>query len=69
MTKEELEKEAEEKLKWTELKLGDVITDGRTGLEFLITGIDKSEHCSVHIFVQDYWIDDKELEDYWKKVE
>ena len=59
----------EKKLKWTDLKFGDVITDGRTSIEYLVTAIDKSESCSSHIFVQDYWIDDKELEDYWKKVE
>lgn len=53
------------KLKWTDLKLGDVIT--RDKLKFMVTGID-SEDNECHIFAGDVWLDDEELAE-WEKVE
>ena len=53
------------KLKWTDLKLGDVIT--RDKLKFMVTGID-SEVDECHVFAGDVWLDDEELAE-WEKVE
>lgn len=56
----------EKKLKWTDLKHGDVIRNG----EFyeMITGIHKNEDTDKHVFVQGKWISDEQLKN-WEKVE
>ena len=57
-------KEPEEnKLKWTDLKVGDIIKNSST--ERMITIIDYED--GLHIFAG-YWIDNEELEK-WEKVE
>lgn len=59
----------EKRLKWTDLKVGDVITDGET--ECMVISIDKSPDAIFRICVitkrGNDWFDDKDLED-WKKV-
>ena len=66
------EKEPEEKkLKWTDLKIGDVIKH-KTGLILeMITGIDTDGTVGVskHICASNYWITDEDLADFWEKVE
>ena len=54
----------EKKLKWTDLKVGDIITSGN--LTAMITEIDKEYH--IHICAGHKWFSDEELED-WEKVE
>ena len=58
------EPEEEKKLKWTDLKIGDIITNGN--LTAMITEIDKEYH--IHICAGHKWYSDEELED-WEKVE
>ena len=58
----------EKKLKWTDLKLGDVIRRKDGSREGLVTIIDKDENTTMHIHVGTPWISDKDLED-WEKVE
>ena len=60
-------------LKWTDLKIGDIIRE-KDGTETrMVTVIDTSnepddEGDILHICLSDWWISDKELED-WEKVE
>ncbi len=58
------EPEEEKKLKWTDLKIGDIITNGN--LTAMITEIDKEYR--IHICAGHKWYSDEELED-WEKVE
>ena len=58
----------EKKLKWTDLKIGDVIRQKEGTLSYLVTGIDTEPSAVQHIFVRGIWILDSELED-WEKVE
>ena len=61
----------EKKLKWTDLKLGDILkckTETR-----MVTGIDTSDESDgdgnvCHIYAGGWWSTDKELEE-WEKVE
>ncbi len=59
-----VEEPKEKKLKWTDLKVGDVITNGN--LTAMITEIDKEYH--IHICAGHKWYTNEELED-WEKVE
>ena len=56
----------EKKLKWTDLKIGDIIRTKDSKEIRMVTGIDNKEEdrhiCAV------YWLSDKELEK-WEKVE
>lgn len=56
----------EKKLEWTDLKIGDIITNGVRS--FMITGIDKEGKWGSHIYCGAEWIPDEHLND-WKKVE
>ncbi len=56
----------EKKLKWTDLKVGDVIKN-RDELR-LVTVIQTSAHDEMHIYAGYYWMEDDELEE-WEKVE
>ena len=57
----------EKKLKWTDLKIGDVIR--RKGEIRMITGISTvSDSTEMHIFNGTNWLTDDELEE-WEKVE
>ena len=58
----------EKKLKWTDLKLGDVIRQKEGTISLLVTGIDVDPSTNVHIFTRDIWVLDSELEN-WEKVE
>ncbi len=57
----------EKKLKWTDLKIGDVIRSKVSGVELLVTGIDRRDSPK-HVRLDD-WISDSELKSYWEKVE
>lgn len=56
----------EKKLKWTDLKIGDIISDG--GIFYMITGIDTRSDTHSHVHFSGEWRNDYELED-WEKVE
>ena len=53
------------KLQWTDLKVGDIIQNGK--LTAMVTSID-SDPDEFHIYAGDVWFSDKELT-YWRKVE
>ena len=55
-----------EGLKWTDLKIGDIIRNGED--TFMITGIDTDGVYDCHILAGDRWLKDTELES-WEKVE
>ena len=62
----------EKKLKWTDLKLGDVIRWKGTLIEGLVIQIDRAEVENPdysHVFIGDSWISDEELAENWEKVE
>lgn len=56
----------EKKLEWTDLKIGDIITNGERS--YLVTGIDKEGKWGSHIYCGTEWINDDNLGE-WKKVE
>lgn len=56
----------EKKLKWTDLRIGDVIT--KDGTIAMVVQIDKSSENTSHICAGHFWVKDKELEK-WEKVE
>ena len=56
--------EAPKPLKWTDLKVGDIIANNR--LTVMVTGID-SDPDELHIYAGDVWYDDSELA-YWRKI-
>ena len=56
----------EKKLEWTDLKIGDIITNGERS--YLVTGIDKEGKWGSHIYCSAEWINDDDLGE-WKKVE
>lgn len=60
----------EKKLKWTDLKVGNVIQDKKYRREFvcLVTGIDYSLDTVRHICANYEWLTDEELST-WEKVE
>ena len=58
----------EKKLKWTDLKIGDVIRQKEGMISHLITGIDNDSSTIQHVFAMGTWILDSELEK-WEKVE
>lgn len=55
-----------EGLKWTDLKIGDIITNSKE--TFMIIGIDTIGNYDCHILAGDMWIKDTELKN-WEKVE
>ena len=56
-----------EVLKWTDLKVGDVIRKGKgRNLTAMVTSIDA--YADIHIYAGDYWYTDEELRE-WEKVE
>jgi hypothetical protein len=60
----------EKVLKWTDLKIGDIIRqkdDARKNISFMVLGIDDDKETESHILVHPYWINDKELMN-WEKV-
>ena len=58
----------EKKLKWTDLKLGDVIKQKYSTISYLVTGIDSEGESGSHILVGKTWIEDTSLCN-WIKVE
>lgn len=58
----------EKKLKWTDLKLGDVIKQKYSTISYLVTGIDSEGGSGSHILVGKTWIEDASLCN-WIKVE
>lgn len=60
----------EKKLKWTDLKIGDVIRHKLSNLEYMIIGIDRQNtNTSKHIRYINTWLTDDELRKDWEKVE
>ena len=59
-------KTEEKKLKWTDLKIGDVITNGRHTA--MVTEIDKECTYQIHIYAGNQWLKDSDLVE-WEKVE
>ena len=57
-----------EGLKWTDLKIGDIIQNESYTISQMIIGIDYREEVKSHILISDTWLDNDDLE-YWKKVE
>lgn len=53
------------KLKWTDLKIGDVIR--KNSLFVMVTIIDSDSDSDMHIFAGDYWLTNYELRE-WRKV-
>lgn len=63
----------EKKLKWTDLKIGDIIKNEEGTHTYMVIGIDNREKINggksnSHILINDTWLDDDDLE-YWEKVE
>ena len=56
----------EKKLRWTDLKVGDLITNGRH--TSMVTEIDKECTYNMHIYAGYQWYKDDDLEE-WEKVE
>lgn len=63
---EEKELKEEKKLKWTDLKIGDIIC--RDGLSCMITCVCNNDTTNFHVCFNGNWHNDYELED-WEKVE
>ena len=61
-----VEEPEEKKLKWTDLKIGDVIT--KEGMFAMVTQIDRNDQGHLHIYAGVFWISDSALRD-WEKVE
>lgn len=58
-----------EPLKWTDLKIGDIVKCKIRAVTKLVTGIDESAPIDgLHILLCNEWVDDRELES-WEKVE
>jgi hypothetical protein len=55
-------------LKWTDLKVGDVIQNKKHTHSMMVIGIDHREEAKSHIYDGLCWLDDDDLE-YWEKVE
>ena len=55
-------------LKWTDLKIGDIIQNERSTHYYMVIGIDMREDSKTHIYNGVCWLDNDDLE-YWKKVE
>lgn len=55
-------------LKWTDLKIGDII-ENENSLTCMVTAIDVKNEDGIHIYAGDLWLSDSELADDWKKVE
>lgn len=61
-----IEEPEEKKLKWTDLRIGDVITDGECFA--MVIQIDKYSEPGIHILAGYSWLSDRDLEK-WEKVE
>ena len=57
----------EKKLEWTDLKVGDVVRHKESGVEYLVTGLDKRNKGG-HCYFASAWLSDSCLEEY-EKVE
>jgi hypothetical protein len=60
-----VEEPEEKKLKWTDLKVGDIIKNGE--VTAMVVVVDSKDGVC-HIFAEDGWLSNKELEN-WEKVE
>lgn len=60
--------EEKRKLKWTDLKPGDIIINNNADgiITCIVTRIDTRGHY--HIYAGDIWISDKELAEEWEKI-
>lgn len=55
-------------LKWTDLKVGDVIQNESSTHPMMVIGMDYREESKSHILIGETWLDDDDL-NYWEKVE
>lgn len=60
--------QAVEGLKWTDLKVGDIIHNSVDDTAAMVTAIDSSTDNAVHIFAGSHWLQDKTLAEEWQKV-
>lgn len=63
----------EKKLKWTDLKIGDILREKNGTQTYMVTGTDTSNELDgegnvCHICLSDWWVTDNDLK-YWEKVE
>ena len=63
-----LETPEEKKLKWTDLKLGDVVHKKGAFFKGIVTEIDENTESNTHVMIGGTWKDDIELE-LWEKVD
>lgn len=56
------------KLKWTDLKIGDIIQNSSHTHSAMIIGIDYREDAEYRIFIGTKWLNDEDF-DFWEKVE
>ena len=61
-----IEEPTASKLKWTDLKIGDVLQNKFTSMKSLVVAIDSDSDSSYHIYVGSEWLDDLDLE-HWEK--
>lgn len=57
-----------ESLKWTDLKIGDVIRNESSTHTMMVIGIDSRNDTKEHIMTGECWLDNDDLE-FWEKVE
>lgn len=53
-------------LKWTDLKIGDIIEHNNNQTQYIITGIDRSKYNVHHLHYAGNWQDDEDLQMYHK---
>lgn len=59
----------EKVLKWTDLKIGDIIREKNNTTEYMVVGIDRNTDADTHICITYFlWITDEELGKNWDKV-
>lgn len=65
----QLTKAKEKDLKWTDLKLGDVIKPKDSTISYLIIGVDSEGTADSHILIGKTWVEDVNLCDFVKVEE
>lgn len=62
-----VEEPEEKKLKWTDLKVGDIIRNNKEHTTAMVVQIDEEDCTDYHILVGGEWLGDEDFED-WEKV-
>lgn len=64
-----VEEPEEKKLKWTDLKVGDIIRNNKEHRTAMVVQIDEEDDCTdFHILAGGEWLGDEDFDD-WEKVE